>query len=689
MPESPQLGSNRPAIRASHGAIQASHGAIRASHGAIQASHGAIRPDIQALRALAILSVVVYHLWPQAAPGGFVGVDIFFVISGYLITGQLWRQARDEGRVRFAQFWARRARRLLPVSLLVILLTTLAAWFLLPATRSVRIFDEASASATYWQNWLLMAKATDYLQQDLSGLSPFQHFWSLSVEEQYYLVWPLLVGLVLWVGSRFKNSMKSRAWLASSLLAVIVVSSLFASIWLTAADAPLAYFSTFTRAWEFAIGALLAVAIDDALLKAKQPKDRNPVWFWFGSVLMLSGIFLFSDTTPFPSFWAAVPTVGAALALYGGQSGNRFLPRFLIELRATQFFGDISYSLYLWHWPLVVLVPLWLGNANQAIIALAILVASIAIAAASKRYVEDPVRFGWLARRSNLVQLVLALAAMFAVMVPSVLLEANTKTRLAQNAASTNLRPALADLDGDISHAEKSKCFVSKVDDAFTACSYGDLKGQTSVALLGDSHMRQYFTPLEAIAKKHHFKLTLLSKSACPPLSTEVSVAGLPEPSCVQWQQSLDSYLKSVKPFDLIIEASSSYVTSQVKNIGPSFERLVKSQQARGSSWLVIRDNPKPRADTTDCIEAHPSTADKVCSTPRKAALKPVDKIWQKAKELKGVVIADFTDLYCSQSCSGVIGDIIVYRDQSHLTNTFAATLQSNFEAIIAKEFLK
>ncbi len=668
MPESPQLGSNRPAIRA---------------------SHGVIRADIQALRALAILSVVIYHLWPAAAPGGFVGVDIFFVISGYLITGQLWRQANASGKVRFAQFWARRARRLLPVSLLVILLTTLAAWFLLPATRSVRVFDEASASASYWQNWLLMSKATDYLQQDASGLSPFQHFWSLSVEEQYYLVWPILVGLVLWVATKSRASFKTRGCFAGGLLALIVAASLWASIYLTAIDAPLAYFSTFTRAWQFALGALLAIVIDDGLLRSAPPTDRRSVWFWLGSALMLGSIFLFSDNTPFPSFWAALPTVGAVLTLYGGQSGSRIMPQFLIQWRGTQFFGDISYSLYLWHWPLLILLPVWLGQSLNGFTAAAVFALAVAIAGASKRVIEDPVRFGWLARRGNLLQITICFVAMGAVIAVSSFAQINVSARLNESAATSALRPALGVLDRDISHAEKAKCFVSKVEDAFTSCPYGDPEGKLRVALLGDSHMRQYFTPLQAIALKHHWQLTLLSKSACPPLSAEVAVEGLPEESCLKWQQSLGSYLKSVEPFDLIIEASSSYVTSQVLNIGESFGQLVKSQQARGSAWIVIRDNPKPSADTTACIEAHPKTAAKLCVTPRAAALKPVDQIWQAARKLEGVVIADFTDVYCSQSCAGVIGDIIVYRDQSHLTDTFAATLQSNFETVIAKEFLQ
>jgi peptidoglycan/LPS O-acetylase OafA/YrhL len=671
MPKSPALGSNRPV------------------HGANRPVHGAIRPDIQALRALAILSVAVYHFWPHAAPGGFVGVDIFFVISGYLITGALWRQVQADGKVKFAQFWARRARRLLPVSLLVIVVTAFASLFIMPYTRSMLIFEEGSASAAYWQNWLMIFKSTDYLQQNIGSLSPFQHFWSLSVEEQYYIFWPFLVWLVLWASLKLRTSLKARSFMAAGLLTLIVGLSLWASIVLTEVDAPLAYFSTFTRAWEFAGGALIAIVIDQRLVRVAAPKDRHWVWFAGGAALMAASIMLFNHNTPFPSFWAAVPTLGAMLAIYGGQATHRFVPRQIIEWAPVQFFGDISYSFYLWHWPLLVLVPIWYGKDIGNFWSLIVFLAAIGIAYLSKRFVEDPVRFGWVSRRSNGAQIALTFVAITAVLITNSSIGYRATDVLKHSFATLNFKPSLADVPNDVSFVDQKSCSVGKAEDAFRVCAFGDLHGTIQVAMLGDSHMRQYFAPLEVMAQNHHWRLTLISKSACPPLSSSMIPANVADKTCVTWQQGLDGYLKSHKPFDLIIESSSSLVSAKLEHVQKSFAALVSSQLKRGSKWLVIRDNPKPRSTFLACIEAHQHAVAKFCSVSRGFGLEPFDRLSLAVQGLPGVTIADFTKVYCQLNCSPVIGNIIVYRDHSHLTNTFAITLRPEFEAVVPKEFLQ
>ena len=664
MPESPQLGSNRPV-------------------------HGAIRPDIQALRALAILSVAIYHFWPHAAPGGFVGVDIFFVISGYLITGALWRQVQRDRKVKFAQFWARRARRLLPVSLLVIVITAFASLAIMPYTRSMLIFEEGSASAAYWQNWLMIFKSTDYLQQNIGSLSPFQHFWSLSVEEQYYIFWPFLVWLVLWASLKLKASAKTRSWLAAGLLVLIIGLSLWASIVLTDIDAPLAYFSTFTRAWEFAGGALIAIVIDQRLVRVAAPKDRHWAWFALGTLMMISSIMLFDHFTPFPSFWAALPTLGAMFAIYGGEATHRFVPRQTLEWRPVQFFGDISYSLYLWHWPMLVLVPIWYGKDIGNFWSLVVFVAAIAIAYLSKRFIEDPVRFGWLARRKNGTQIAIVFVAIAAVLITNSSIGYRAKDVLKHSFASQNFKPALADVPKDISLIDEDSCSVAKAEDAFRVCDYGDLKGTVRVALLGDSHMRQYFAPLEVMAQAHHWRLTLISKSACPPLSARLIPANVADKTCITWQKSLEHYLHNHKRFDLIFESSSSLVSAKLEHVQKSFSQLVSAQLRRGAKWVVIRDNPKPKTTFLACIEAHQQEVAKKCSVSRGYGLEPFDRLSLAVQGLPGVTIADFTKVYCEATCSPVINDIIVYRDHSHLTNTFAITLRPYFEAVVPEEFLQ
>ncbi|MEN9714913.1 MAG: O-acetyltransferase OatA, partial [Actinomycetota bacterium] len=368
-------------------------------------NHG-VRADIQALRALAIASVLIFHVWPTALTGGYVGVDIFFVISGYLITGQLWRQEQRTGKVDFTDFWARRARRLLPASLLAILLTTIGTFLFTTPSWFIKVQDEGLGATLYAQNWVLISKVTNYLTDD-GTKSPFQHFWSLSVEEQYYIFWPIVLFLAL-TAVRYIPKLNNRI-LLTTILMVILVGSLAFSIWLTFDQPQNAYFNTFTRAWEFAAGALLAVGTSQ---NPENAEKRSGLWFWGGTALMIYAIFTFTGDTPFPSWYAGIPVLGAVMALHGGQSQSRLVPRWWLGFKPVQFVGDISYSLYLWHWPILILTPWALRRSTNIWDQFAIVAVSILVGWASKKFIEDPTRFGPLSRLKNWRQLSTAGLAM-------------------------------------------------------------------------------------------------------------------------------------------------------------------------------------------------------------------------------------------------------------------------------------
>jgi hypothetical protein len=464
---------------------------------------------------------------------------------------------------------------------------------------------------------------------------------------------------------------------------------LWASVQLTQTDQAVAYFSTFTRAWEFAGGALIAVVLDQRLVKVAEPKDRNFIWFYAGVALMLTSIFGFTNDTPFPSFWAAVPTLGAMLAIFGGQSTHRMMPRWWLSLAPVQTLGDISYSLYLWHWPLLVLVPIWYGSKFNTDFWPVVLLVAVALAFLSKHLIEDPVRFGWLSRRNNYIQLLVSLVAVVAVVFTASSLGVRSTEMLKQSYAAKEFSPLLANVPLDIPAVDKQKCGVTTKQDAFITCDFGDLKGNISVAMIGDSHIREYFTPLEAIGKANGWKITVVSKSACPALKPALSASAKENQTCVTWQNSLASYLAEHKKFDLIISAASTWVTAGIRSAPARFKALVESQLVRGSKWVHVLDNTKPQENFLACIEAHQKQVTKFCSVTRKQGLKPADHLPDAIRALPGVTIADFTDIYCSKVCSPVIRNIIVYRDHSHLTNTFAATLRPAFEAVLPKEFLK
>ena len=637
------------------------------------------RADIQALRALAIVSVLIYHLWPTHFKGGFIGVDIFFVISGFLITGQLWREVQATGRVKFSQFWARRARRLLPASILAITATAVILLTFAPPLWFIGFVDEILGSVGYVQNWVLAGKAADYLQAN-TGDSPFLHFWSLSVEEQFYVFWPLVLGLLLIFTRGTKSNRLAPRFVISAGLAAIFIASFAYSIWLTAAQPEIAYFSTFTRAWEFAGGALVAVIFSGRTLNG----HVKAVLLWAGLALMIYGFFKFNNHTPFPSYWAAIPTFGAIAFLLGGDSRSFLAPWWAFKFWPIKFLGDISYSLYLWHWPLIVLAP-WVLHQNlttrDRVIILGL---SILLGWLSKQFVEDPIRFGRLSKTRPRTQLLFAAGAMLAVVGATLGGAAFAQTRVDASWSDKHLNPPISKVSQDYPRIERTTCRVQKNDFAFSYCIKGDPKGTKTIALFGDSHARQYYEPIEAIALKHHFKLIVASKNACPLADAATMPKGVAHSSCLTWNKRLEAFIATQPPFDLIINSTSSYVTGNFAGTDRAYETEVKRLVSAGNRWLVVLDNPKPLASFVNCVEAAGQSSATACALSQHNAMTPADLLAPAVKGLPGVSYADYTGAYCqAESCPPVINNTVVYRDDSHISATFSMTLESRLEKSI------
>ncbi len=341
---------------------------------------GGFRPDVQAMRALAVSVTIVNHLWPGSPlTGGYVGVDIFFVISGFLISSQLIREIDGTGRLQLARFYARRVRRLLPAAFLVLVFVATAAYLFVPRPQWSAYGREITASALYWQNWLVATKPGDP-----TLFTAVQHYWSLSVEEQFYLCWPLLL-LVL-----FKISPKIRF----TGIAVVGLASLAFSVYLTGANQYMAYLITPVRVWELALGSVVAMAGT----KLELPRIAANLVSLTGVAAMVFAVMVFGAHSEFPGVLALVPAVGAALVIVGGTSPHRQWHTPVTSSAPVQLVGNLSYSLYLWHWPLIVLVPYAFpgaaaGGTLSTPVGLAIVAASLALAYLSKRLVEDPIRF--------------------------------------------------------------------------------------------------------------------------------------------------------------------------------------------------------------------------------------------------------------------------------------------------------
>ncbi|MFJ6680140.1 acyltransferase family protein [Microbacterium sp. NPDC091382] len=340
------------------------------------------RRDIQGLRALAVLAVIGAHAagWPA---GGVLGVDVFFVISGFLITGMLLREARDTGRVSLGPFYARRARRLLPTAVTVLIAVAVAGWFLFNRARGEQTLWDAAWAAVFASNWNFAAQGTDYFA-DTGAVSPLQHFWSLSVEEQFYLVWPLLLLIAAAVVGR-----RRVVGVVGVLAAAIVAASSGWALMQSDSQATVAYFSTLTRAWELGVGALVAVLVP---LLRRIPRALGGVMQWIGAGAIVASLLLIDPAASgFPAPWAAAPVVTTALAIAGGVGGDpRHRHLFPLTNPVSVFLGDASYSLYLWHFPVVVFAAAVLPASEWHL--WIVLGASVVLGLASYLIVEQPLR---------------------------------------------------------------------------------------------------------------------------------------------------------------------------------------------------------------------------------------------------------------------------------------------------------
>jgi peptidoglycan/LPS O-acetylase OafA/YrhL len=632
----------------------------------------ALRPEIQALRALAVAVVVVCHFWPSALPGGFVGVDVFFVISGYLITGQLLR-----GR-GLAAFWARRARRILPAALLVLAVCALATLAWVPDVDRGGFLAEIRASAFYVENWQLAHTAVDYFAAG-DAVSPVQHFWSLSAEEQFYLVWPLLI---------------LAAWRRRALaLALVTLASLAYSVLDTAASPASAYFVTPTRAWEFGVGGLLAVV--------GTSRVPRPGVCWAGLAAIAVAAATFSAATPFPGAAALLPVAGAAAAIWAAA------PLRPLALRPVQFVGDVSYGIYLWHWPLLVLAPYVVaGGVPRG----PLLLATFVLAAATKRWVEDPVRrAGPLLVRPPRWTLAPALAATALVigLTAAGSLRVHHDIALAQRASQVVLqrRPrcfgAAAHVPGrrcvnpalrltvvptpaEARDRGNLACGLSEYSGELHLCGFGvaPSRARETVALVGDSHASHWRAALDVVARRRGWAGISLAHAACP-LSTTIPAAlpGLERDSCAAWNLQVQAWL-TAHP------AVHTLVVSAIAG-GPTYAK-VDAEAGYLAAWrelprtvtdlVVIRDTPKARLSTADCVSramAAGRPAGSACRLDRARALPPDPQV-AAAHRLTGrrVHVVDMTRFMCdTRWCRPVIGGALVYKDDNHLTEVFARTL--------------
>ena len=593
--------------------------------------------QIQGLRALAAILVTLFHA--KWVSGGFIGVDIFYVMSGFLITGLLLREIDRSGTINFKEFYSRRFKRLLPTSFFVLAITAVVSWMLIPATMRTSLGRDVIAAGLYVSNYLFAWWQADYQNLDATP-SPVIHYWSLAVEEQFYLVWPLLILLFFTLSKYLKNRM-----VLTYLVATITLASFIFSIYQTENSPIWAFYSLPTRAWELGLGALLVLV---------PPFKTRKYIGLIGFVLLIISAFLFNESTPFPGLNAALPVIGTVLLIATINSWPPFLND-VANSRISQWLGEISYPLYLWHWPLLVLPSTYFARPLEVYERLLAIAATVLLADLTHRFIEEPYR-----NKKILPLLVYKKAAYvtgISVFMGAVIMFTNSDKidisgiKGAVSLAQLKARPQIYD---DGCHANYAQTKSGK-------CEYGKLDSDKTMVLYGDSHAAQWFPALIEIANRSGYKLISLTKSACPSVETvRRDQGGFKMSRCVQWRENTIKRIQDIEP-DVLIMSSFQYFAqppqfndrTQWWNEG---QRKLLNQVKNSSPHLIyITDTPHPTRDIPACLSNYSITE---CNTSERS----------KNLSIPGFKVIDPNPWLCSNVCPAVKDGVVAYRDASHIS---------------------
>ena len=692
------------------------------------------RADIEGLRAVAVLAVVLFHAAVPGLSGGFVGVDVFFVISGFLITGLLWREVSSTGSVRLRSFYGARARRLLPASAAVGVVTMVASAILLPPLQARPAITDGIASALYVSNYQFVMRGVDYFAVHVTA-SPFLHYWSLGVEEQFYLVWaPMLLGTVWLIRTARRARRRPPAAITSRrpfivLLALVALVSFALSFLATYIVPAAAFYSLPTRAWQLAAGGLVALT---ALTWQRLSPRAAAALGWTGLALILLACIWLSPATLYPGTAALLPTLGAVLVIGAGcaapdQGGGR-----LLGLPPMRAIGRISYSWYLWHWPVLVLAPFVLGHSPGLAERITAALLSGGLAWLTLRYLENPLRFAPKIRRSAWRSLGLgAVATIIAVCVGLALLrvlptpvghgapatplnfstapvpagsprgdyDAAVRQNIARVAAAVaaaagvtavpeNLTPPLAGAFAEKKALSFNGCLREPFERGQPECAMGDTDSSTTVALVGDSHAAMWTPALQQVATQRQWRLEMLAKGACPlldlPITNPLSRLAELFEHCAEWRAEIVSRLEAQRPQLIVLSLWRGYGTGEALSGYRAYDeawisgvtRLVKRLRATGAQVLVLGPIPNPGFQVPICLSGY--LDDVAACTPARATAVNEAGIAAEAAatEAGGGEYVDTTDLFCtSERCPVIVGNTLVYVDENHMTLEYARLL--------------
>ena len=608
--------------------------------------------QIQGLRAVAAILVTVFHA--RLVPGGFIGVDIFYVISGYLITGLILREIEKTGTLDLRSFYQRRIKRLLPTSVFVLFVTAIFAWILFPPITRDALGRDLFAAAAYISNYLFAWWQNDY--QNLNATpSPFIHYWSLAVEEQFYIVWPLFI---LFLARYGKN-------IVLAGIAITTLLSLLFSIYLTQVAPIWAFYSLPTRAWELGFGALLL------FLPETKKKIRILPWLGFFGIAISS--FNFNENTAFPGKNALVPVLATVFLM----ASIKYWPPLFNDLansRLSQWLGAISYPLYLWHWPALVLPSSAMGRPLRFYERFLCILLTIVLAHYTSKYIEEPLRHKNFAPRTIYKGAAITTAASLVAGVLISFTSSSIITTKGEVSYQFDLVQVMEkpDVYGD-------GCHVNYGETKSGYCTYGDKESSNTIVLYGDSHAAQWFPVLEKMAIERGFKLVSLTKSACPAVDAKRPDQGaFKMVHCTKWRENSIKRIAEIQPlavitssFQYFTPANSSISRAQWWNDGQ--RKLLKGLRGSTNNLIYISDTPRPLRDIPNCLASRDS---KVCDSTERS----------KVSVIPGFDVINPNPWLCSSYCPAIVEGTVAYRDASHISVDMALKLLPKLDAaLIAK----
>jgi peptidoglycan/LPS O-acetylase OafA/YrhL len=656
--------------------------------------------------------VALNHAGVPHVGGGYVGVDAFFVVSGFLITGWLMRRTEREGRVPFVDFYAARARRILPAASLTLVVTAVLSWYYLNFVRALSVLHDCIWAAFFAANIHFAQISTDYFAQDTPP-SPVQHYWTLAVEEQFYLAWPVMLAIALYVlrGRSRKGARPVGAVVPGLILfvGVAVAASLAWSVRYTAVNQPAAYFSTLARAWELGAGVLLA------LLAGRLQRLPYPIRLaagWAGLAALLVAATTYSAQTPFPGSAAALPVGGAVLVIFAGlgEGRSRLAVGNLLGRQPFRLTGDISYSIYLWHWPLLIIPMEYADHPLGLRENLALLAVAYGISLVTYTLVENPIRHAdafrppgralalWpitvaavvVAAGAAIAQINQHLADAAARARPAPALTTRTSARvLAYSVTSARARtpvpvfdltPTLQDLVGDVYRV--GSCISPFGSDTGHICRWGDVHARRTMVVFGDSHAQMWMAGFLYFAERHHWQLIPLVKEGCEPDTLQSSDPQLAQ--CRAWLQWATEEIRAIHPGAVVVSMAYTAPSFNQASTSSGLSMVLHALTHEVGHVLLLQDVPHISRNPTDCLLAHGATFGS-CTYPLTRTQSSIFATMQHVAASAGVGYLPTLQWFCTRAlCPTVVGNVIAYRDLGHVTNSYATSLRQPLAGEIA-----